>query len=69
MKTSPSHRIKLKVRANARPLNANEAIRGSPSPWKVLVMMPIQATESTKRLHTSVPDRVVVIAVQRTIMF
>lgn len=66
MKTSPSHRIRLKVRANARPLNANEAIRGSPSPWNVLIMMPTQAAESVKRLHASAPDRVVVIIVQRT---
>lgn len=68
MKTSPSHRMRLKVRANAIPLNANEAIRGSPSPWNVLIMMPTQAAESAKRLHASDPDRVVVMAVQGTIM-
>ena len=59
MKTSPSHRIRLKVRANAIPLNANEAIRGSPSPWNVLIIMPTQVAESVKRLHASAPDRVV----------
>ena len=67
MKTSPSHRIKLKVRANARPLNANEAIRGSPSPWKVLIMMPTQAAESDKRLHASAPERVGAMTLQKTI--
>ena len=66
MKTSPSHRIRLKVRANARPLNASEAIRGSPSPWNVLIMMPTQAAETVKRLHVSALDRVVVMIVQRT---
>lgn len=65
MKTSPSHRIRLNVRANAIPLNANEAIRGSPSPWNVLIMMPTQAAESVERLHTSAPDRVVIMVVQR----
>lgn len=66
MNTAPSHRIRLNVRANARPLNANEAIRGSPSPWNVLIMMPTQAADSVKRLHVSIPDRVVFMAVQRT---
>ena len=69
MKTSPSHRIRLKVRANARPLNANEAIRGSPSPWNVLIRMATQAAESVKRLHASGPDKVVVMAVQKTDIF
>ena len=66
IKTSPSHRTRLKVRANARPLNANEAIRGSPSPWNVLIMMPTQATESVKRLQASAPDRVAVMTVQKS---
>ena len=64
MKTSPSHRIRLKVRANAKPLNANEAIRGSPSPWKVLMTMPTQTAESVKRLHASAPERVVAMVIQ-----
>ena len=58
----------LNVRANARPVNANEAIRGSPSPWKVLIMMPTQAAESVERLHASAPDRAAVMAVQRTVI-
>ena len=32
MNVSPSHLIKLKVKANAMPLNAKDVIRGSPSP-------------------------------------
>ena len=64
MKTSPSHRIRLKVRANAKPLNANEAIRGSPSPWKVLMTIPTQTAESVQRLHASAPERVVAMAIQ-----
>ena len=64
MKTSPSHRIRLKVRANAKPLNANEAIRGSPSPWNVLMMIPTQAAESVKRHQASAPERVVAMAIQ-----
>ena len=59
MKTSPSHRIRLKVRANAKPLNANEAIKGSPSPWNVLMTIPTQAAESVKRLQASALERVV----------
>lgn len=65
MKTSPSHRMRLKVRANARPLKANEAIRGSPSPWNVLIMMPTQAAEIVRRLQASEPERVVAMAIQR----
>lgn len=69
MKTSPSHRIRLNVKAKAIPLNANEAIRGSPSPWNVLTMMPTQAAESVKRLHASALDRVVVMAIQRKVEY
>ena len=65
MKTSPSHRIRLNARANARPLNANEAIRGSPSPWNVLIMMPTQIVEIVKRLHVSALERVVAMAIQK----
>lgn len=53
MKVSPSHRIRLKVNAKAMPLNANDAIRGSPSPWKVLAMMPTHAAERARRLNVS----------------
>lgn len=53
MKVSPSHRIRLNVNANAMPLNANDAIRGSPSPWKVLAMMPTHAAERARRLNVS----------------
>ena len=50
---SPSHRMRLNVEANAMPLNAKEAIRGSPSPWKVLAMMPKQAAVRPKSVHDS----------------
>ena len=53
MNVSPSHLIRLNVNENAMPLNAREAIRGSPSPWKVFTMMPTQAAESVRRLHAS----------------
>ncbi len=55
---SPSHRIRLYVRENAMPLKASDAIRGSPSPWKVFAKMPKQATESVKRLQVSTLLRV-----------
>ncbi len=55
MKVAPSHRIRLNVDANAMPLNAMEAIRGSPSPCKVLAMMPTQAAETARRVHDSTP--------------
>ena len=60
MKVSPSHRIKLKANAKDIPLNAKEAIRGSPSPWKVLTITPRQAAERVRRLHASEPVSVVV---------
>ena len=53
MKVSPSHLIRLNVNENAMPLNAKEAISGSPSPWNVFTMMPTQAAESVRRLHAS----------------
>ena len=53
MNVSPSHLIRLNVNENAMPLNAKEAIRGSPSPWNVFTMMPAQAAESVRRLHAS----------------
>ena len=39
------------------PLNASDAMRGSPSPWKVLAMIPKQARESERRLIVSVEER------------
>lgn len=50
--------MRLNEKANAIPLKAKEAIRGSPSPWKVLAMMPMQAAERVSRLHDSVPVNV-----------
>ena len=69
MKTSPSHRMRLKARAKARPLKANEASRGSPSPLNVFIMMPTQAAESVRRLHASAPERVVTMANQEVNRF
>ena len=53
MNVSPSHRIKANVKAKAIPLNAKQAIRGSPSPLNVLAMMPAQDAASARRLHDS----------------
>lgn len=39
------------------PLKARDAISGSPSPWKVLAIMPKQARERDSRLSVSVKDR------------
>lgn len=55
MNVSPSHRIRLNVRANAIPLNAKETIRGSPSPWNELATMPKQVADNVRRLHDSTP--------------
>jgi hypothetical protein len=52
--TGPSHLIKLYVAANAIPLSANEAINGSPSPWKVFARTPTQAMDRATRLNVSV---------------
>ena len=38
------------------PLKASDAIRGSPSPWKVLAIMPRQARDRDRRLKVSVKD-------------
>ena len=45
------------------PLRARDAIRGSPSPWKVFAMMPTQVREREERDRTSVPLSVVIIVV------
>lgn len=57
MKTGPSHIIRLYVEAKAMPLKAREAIRGSPSPWKVLAMIAKHAAESVRSDHVSVRVR------------
>jgi hypothetical protein len=41
----------------AIPLNAREAMRGSPSPRKVFAMMPNDANARDKRLRLSVKER------------
>lgn len=61
--TAPSHRIRLYANEKAMPLKAREAIRGSPSPWKVFAMMPMQAREREERERTSVLLSVVVVVV------
>lgn len=58
MKTGPSHLIRLNVAAYAIPLNAIEAIKGSPSPWKVLTITPREAPTRTRRLQVSFRDNV-----------
>jgi hypothetical protein len=45
------------VAANAIPLSAREAMRGSPSPRKVLAMMPNDARKRDRRLRVSVKER------------
>lgn len=59
MNVSPSHRIRLYANANAMPLNANEAISGSPLPRKLLNKIATEAAESERRLHVSTLERVV----------
>ncbi len=44
--------------ANAMPLKAREAMRGSPSPWKVFARMPQQARKRAVRERVSVEERV-----------
>jgi hypothetical protein len=76
MKAFPSHLIKQKVRTKARPLNPREAIRGSPSPWKVLAMIPTHAALNESNDSVSVllnaamaGDVVVVVHLQPRILF
>ena len=54
---SPSHLTKLYAAANAMPLNAKDATRGSPSPWNVFAITPAHAIKSVTRLDASVQDR------------
>lgn len=56
MKVGPSHLIIEYEAANAIPLNAKEAMSGSPSPRKVFEMMPMQARDNERRLRVSVKE-------------
>ena len=58
MKVFPSHLMRLYVKANAMPLNANEAISGSLLPRKLLNRTADEARESEMRLHVSALERV-----------
>ena len=64
MKTSPSHLIMQYADAKAMPPKAKDAIRGSPSPWKVLAMMPRHAAETAKRVRASALLRAVLMTIQ-----
>ena len=56
MKVGPSHRIKQKEIVKASPLNASDAIRGSPSasPEKVFARIPQHAAVRDNRVRVSV---------------
>jgi hypothetical protein len=56
MNVGPSQRIMAYVAANATPLKASEAMRGSPSPWKVLATTATQARNKDRRLSCSVEE-------------
>ena len=51
------------------PLNAREAMRGSPSPWKVFAMMAKHAREKDRRLKVSVEERVADIIVVGSLLY
>lgn len=57
MNAGPSQRIMAYVAEKAMPLNASDAMRGSPSPRKVLAMMPTEARKTESRLSVSEKDR------------
>jgi hypothetical protein len=59
----PSHRIMEYDAANAMPLNAREAMRGSPSPRKVFAIMPNDASARDSRLRVSAKERAEEVAV------
>lgn len=59
MKTCPNHLIRLYVNEKAIPLNASEAISGSPSPWKVFARTAKHAMERPRRLSVSVLLRLI----------
>lgn len=56
MKVGPSHLIIANEAENAIPLNARDAMRGSPSPWKVFAITPMQARDKERRDHVSVEE-------------
>jgi len=51
----------------ASPEKARETMRGSPSPWKVLAIMPKQMEVKARRLHASGLDKAAVIAGQTVV--
>lgn len=53
----PNHLIIANDAAKATPLRAREAIRGSPSPWKVFASTATQAKVREKRERVSVRER------------
>ena len=61
IKVGPSHRMRPYVEENAMPLNAREAISGSPSPWKVFAMTARHAADIAQRLEVSTLLRVLFI--------
>ena len=63
MKMFPSHLIMQYVDAKAMPLKAKDAIRGSPSPWNVLAIIPKHATEIVKRVKASAQLRMVLMTI------
>jgi hypothetical protein len=56
MNVGPSHRIIAYEDENAMPLRAREAMRGSPSPWKVFAIMPRHASDIVARVQLSVEE-------------
>lgn len=56
MNVGPSHLIIEYEAANAIPLNAKDAMRGSPSPRNVFEIMPMQASVRERRLTDSVKE-------------
>ena len=65
MKVCPSQRIKQYEDEKAIPLNAREAIKGSPSPWQVVTIRLKHVIESVMRLKVSELFKDVVILVWR----
>lgn len=56
IKVGPNHRIMAYDAEKAMPLSAREAIRGSPSPWKVFVITPRHARQSVESVRFSVKE-------------
>lgn len=57
MNVGPSQTIIAYDDEKAIPLNARDAMSGSPSPWNVLAIMPRQAIVRDRRLSVSVRER------------